>query len=53
MISKSILKELDTELVVGLAVAETYLMYSMVLSNQEKVRLSAQLGQAVFTLREA
>ncbi len=44
-ISKSILKEPDTELVVGLAVAETYFMYSTVLSNQEKVRLSARLGQ--------
>jgi exonuclease III len=52
-ISKMILKDSETELVGGLAVADTYLIYSTALTVEERDRLLIGSGSAWRELREA
>ncbi len=51
--SKKILKDPEIDLVVGIAVAETYLRYSTALTNEETDDWVDGLGIAVSNLREA
>jgi hypothetical protein len=53
VISKSILKDPETDLVVGLAVADCYLLYSAEFNEGELQRLRRGLGRAWQQLREA
>jgi len=52
-VSKKILKDPEIDLVVGIAVAETYLRYSTALTNEETDDWVEGLGIAVSNLREA
>jgi hypothetical protein len=52
-VSKKILKDPETELVVGLAVADVYLVYSTVLTQAEVDNLRLGIGQAWRDLRQA
>jgi exonuclease III len=52
-ISKMILKDAETELVGGLAVADTYLVYSTALAAGDRDRLLLGIGTAWRELREA
>ncbi len=53
VISKSILKDRETDLIVGLAVADCYLLYSAEFNEDELQRLRRGLGLAWQQLREA
>jgi len=52
-ISRSILKEMETELVVGLAVIDTYIRYSAIVTENEKNELNVGCGNAWNELRSA
>jgi hypothetical protein len=53
VISKSILKDPETDLIVGLAVADCYLLYSAEFNEDELLRLRCGLGLAWQQLRAA
>jgi len=52
-VSEKILKDPETELVVGLAVADVYLIYSTSLTEPERINLNTGIGQAWRDLRKA
>jgi hypothetical protein len=52
-VSKGILKDPETDLVVGLAVADTYIIYSTAINEEERQLLRNGSGQAWSLLREA
>ncbi len=52
-VSKKILKDSETELVVGLSVADVYLIYSTSLTEPELANLHTGIGQAWRDLRQA
>jgi hypothetical protein len=52
-VSKGILKDPETDLVVGLAVVDTYIIYSTAITEEERQQLRNDCGQAWSLLREA
>jgi hypothetical protein len=52
-VSKGILRDPETDLVVGLAVVDTYITYSTSIVEEEKQQLRIDCGQAWRLLREA
>jgi hypothetical protein len=52
-VSKGILRDPETDLVVGLAVVDTYIIYSTSIAEEEKLQLRIDCGQAWRLLREA
>jgi hypothetical protein len=52
-VSRDLLKDPDIELHVSLAVADTYLIHTNALSEQENLRLTAAVGQAKRDIRRA
>ncbi len=53
IISNSILKDPETDFVVGLAVAETYINYSTAITEEERINLRLSCGRAWSSLRDA
>jgi hypothetical protein len=53
VVSKGILKDPDTDLVVGLAVADVYITYSSAITEREREDLRSGCGRAWKLLREA
>jgi hypothetical protein len=53
IISNSILKDPETDFVVGLAVAETYINYSTAITEEERTNLRLGCGRAWSSLRDA